>query len=149
MKRYFAFAEKVLLTILILGALYVFMDAAFRAFTDPIVIKSESAHAMEIIIEPVKEREILLATITAYTSSTDETDASPWVNASGGRPGHGSVACPARLDFGQRVLIAGKEYVCDDRMAKRYRDVNFFDIWVETKNEAYNFGRQVLEIEIL
>ena len=146
MKRYLAFARKVLLVILMLGAFYVFLDAAYRAFTDPIVIRNEPARAMEIIIE---QKEIVSATISAYTSSEDETDASPWINASGGRPGHGSVACPARLEFGQRILIASKEYVCDDRMAKRYRDVNFFDIWVETKAEAFEFGRQEIEVEIL
>ena len=86
--------------------------------------------------------------VTAYTSSEDETDDTPEITASGARTRDGIVACPAKYPFGTKVLIKGKEYECQDRMHSRYRDDNNFDIWVETKDEAFKWGRRELVIEI-
>ena len=47
------------------------------------------------------------------------------------------------------ALINGKIYHCNDRMNKRYRELNNFDIWTDNKKEALEFGRQKLEIKIL
>ena len=88
------------------------------------------------------------AVVTAYTSSEDETDDTPEITASGARTRDGIVACPAKYPFGTKVLIKGKEYECQDRMHSRYRDDNNFDIWVETKNEAFEWGRRELAVEI-
>lgn len=95
------------------------------------------------------EREVVKAVVTAYTSSIDETDDRPWETASGGTVGHGSVACPERFKFGTRIKIGEKQYTCDDRMNKKYRDKDHFDIWKATKIEAFAFGRQVVNVEIL
>ena len=97
---------------------------------------------------PVEIIEILPAVVTAYTSSRDETDADPFTTASGERAGLGIVACPARYEFGTAVEINGEEYICDDRMHKRFREQDRFDIWVETKAEAKEWGIKKLEVEI-
>ena len=104
--------------------------------------------APEVEASEIK-REIISAVITAYTSSVDETDDRPWETASGGIAGDGSVACPEWLDFGTHILIQEKEYTCDDRMNARYRTSNHFDVWRETKQEAYLWGRQLLAVEVL
>lgn len=94
------------------------------------------------------------AIITAYTSSVDETDDNPFENASGTRPQKGSIACPASIPFGAKVFLFTStstppiEYQCDDRMAAKYRDTMRFDIWLETKEEAFEFGRQELQVVI-
>ena len=109
-----------------------------------------SAQTITYIAEKQIARvEKVLAIVTAYTSSVDETDSRPWETASGSIAGYGSVACPDRLAFGTRVVIDGKEYTCDDRMNIRYRDGDHFDIWKETKAKAFIWGRQVMEVEIL
>lgn len=134
---------RVIVGILILLALYVFADAAYRAFTDPSFVYVAEVRAAEV------ERVFIVAEVSAYTSSVEETDANPFENASGGMPGEGSVACPVRFAFGTRIAIEGVEYVCDDRMAKRYRDGNYFDVWKPSKAEAFEFGRQIIVVEIL
>ena len=93
--------------------------------------------------EPV----IVRAEVTAYTSSKDETDDTPHITASGKTTKHGIVACPRQYPFGTRVEILGKEYVCEDRMNRRYDDE--WDIWMQTKQEAFNFGRKTLSIKLL
>lgn len=89
----------------------------------------------------------LTATVTAYTSSEDETDSDPTVNASGGTPQAGSIACPPYLPFGTQVRIEGQIYTCDDRMHSRFAER--FDIWVETKEVAFEWGNRTVAVEIL
>lgn len=93
--------------------------------------------------EPLKK---LLAEVTAYTSSPEETDDTPTITASGTTTRPGTAACPAFLEFGSRVKIGGEMYICEDRMAERYRHGHFFDIWMPEKAEAYEFGRQELVV---
>lgn len=94
------------------------------------------------------EVETIYAEVTAYSSSEDETDSEPLVMASGDIVYDGAVACPARYEMGTRIIIQGKTYTCLDRMHKRYRDGNYFDIWVTSKEEAFEFGRQQLIIHV-
>ena len=105
------------------------------------------------LTEPAKAQEgvqdtaqVVSATVTAYTSSEDETDSTPFENASGTRPARGSVACPRALAFGTQVVIEGKTYKCDDRMHHKYADR--YDIWVESKAEAFEWGRRTLAVVI-
>lgn len=97
-------------------------------------------------VEP-KIREEVVAEITAYTASVDETDDTPNITASGKVVGPGMVACPYKYKFGTRVMILGKIYTCEDRMSRKYPDR--FDIFVGSKQEAYNFGIKTLTVKIL
>ena len=104
----------------------------------------------EIVYEaPKKIRTFIVAEISAYTASKDETDERPWEMASGRTVYMGAIACPGRIPFGTKVLIGGKVFVCEDRMAKKYRDKDHFDIFVSTKAEAFEFGRQKLQVTII
>lgn len=93
--------------------------------------------------------ETFTASVSAYSSSVDETDENPFEMASGKRVYRGAVACPSRYSFGTKVKIDEKVYVCEDRMNKRYREKNYFDIWMESKEKAYEFGRVQFEVEII
>lgn len=99
----------------------------------------------EVIPTP-KAVEELKAEVTAYSSTPDQTDSTPFITASGSRVRKGIVACPRRLEFGTKVEIQGKMYTCEDRMAIKY-DGNF-DIWMPTRSQALQFGRQILQVKI-
>ena len=90
-----------------------------------------------------------IAEISAYTASEDETDSRPWEMASGKTIYDGAIACPSRLTFGTQVLVEDRLYTCEDRMSRRYRDGNHFDILVGTKEEARVFGRKSLETIVI
>lgn len=100
----------------------------------------------EIVPRP---HELFVAEVSAYTSSVDETDDTPNINAMGTKPGPGSIACPSRYAFGTLVFINGNEYRCDDRMNPRYDTGYHFDIWVETKAQAFQWGRRNVTVEVV
>lgn len=68
--------------------------------------------------------------------------------ASGKKVYKGAIACPGFLKLGTRVEIKGQEYICEDRMALKYRDGNYIDIWFENCQEALNWGRRKMLLTI-
>lgn len=93
--------------------------------------------------------ETITAEVTAYTSSVDETDDTPFLTASGETTAPGTIACPSRFKFGTMIQIEKRIFKCNDRMHKRFRDTNHFDIWVESKAEARQWGRKTVEVSII
>lgn len=117
----------------------------------------EPAHAEGITITDItppqanhfsQPTKMVAATVTAYTSSEDETDDRPWETANGNHAGHGSIACPSKYEFGTTVEIEGSSYTCDDRMNARYRDEEHFDVWMATKTEAKEWGVRKTSVAI-
>ena len=83
--------------------------------------------------------------VTAYSSSPDECWGDPFETASGQRTRHGIVASN-ELPFGTWIRIEGVgDFEVQDRMNQRY--AYRVDIWMPSKQEALEFGRQVLKIE--
>jgi 3D (Asp-Asp-Asp) domain-containing protein len=87
------------------------------------------------------------ATVTAYSSSPDETWGDPFITASGRRVFDGLVACPRKIPFGTKVRIGDRDYECHDRLHPKYDDR--FDIWMSSKDEALEFGKQRLRVEVI
>ena len=86
---------------------------------------------------------------SAYTAAADECGKSDGITASGLKvQRERTLACPPNFPFGTRVAIEGMgEFRCEDRGGAIKG--NKFDIYMETKNEAFAFGRQNLEAEVL
>ena len=93
------------------------------------------------------ERSRFQATVTAYSSSPDETWGDPFITASGRRVFDGLVACPRALPFGTQVSIGDRTYQCYDRLHRKYD--HRFDIWMATKAAALAFGQQRLPVEVI
>lgn len=89
--------------------------------------------------------------ITAYSSTEDQTDSTPFTTASGTQVTEGIVA-NNMLPFGTKIripeLYGDKIFVVEDRMHKR-KGKYHVDIWFEDYKEAKNFGAAITEIEIL
>ena len=93
-----------------------------------------------------------LCLITAYSSSIDETDSTPFITAYNTQIREGVVACNW-LEKGTQIHIEGLGwFVVEDRisdkMARRH-GYNVIDIWMPTKREALEFGIQVLSVSKL
>ncbi|MFZ1626700.1 MAG: 3D domain-containing protein [Candidatus Moraniibacteriota bacterium] len=86
---------------------------------------------------------------SAYTAAADECGKSDGITASGLKvQGERTLACPPNFPFGTWVAIEGMgEFRCEDRGGAIKG--NKFDIYMETKSEAFAFGRQHLEVEIV
>jgi 3D (Asp-Asp-Asp) domain-containing protein len=88
--------------------------------------------------------------VTAYSSTPDQTDSTPFITASNTRTRDGVVANNS-LPFGTRVkfpqLFGDKIFVVEDRMAPK--NSHKADIWMPTRQMALDFGVKHTEMEIL
>lgn len=88
--------------------------------------------------------------VTAFSSTPDQTDDTPFIMASGKYVYDGAIAANF-LPFGAQVrfpdLYGDKVFIVEDRMNKRYD--HRMDIWMETRSEAKKFGVKKLKYEIV
>jgi len=100
-------------------------------------------------VETPKPKWTIHMPITAYSSTLDQTDDTPFITASGTHVRDGIIAANF-LPIGTVVkipkLYGDKEFVVEDRMNKRY----FYhaDIWMETRREAVVFGLKFADVEV-
>lgn len=90
------------------------------------------------------------AIVTAYSSTVDQCDASPFITAKGTMVRDGIVATNF-LPFGTKItfplLYPGKVFVVEDRMA--LRNSHKVDIWFPSRGEAIQFGVKYTQIEVV
>jgi 3D (Asp-Asp-Asp) domain-containing protein len=91
-----------------------------------------------------------LITITAYSSTPEQTDDTPFITASGHLVEDGIVACNF-LAFNTKIklpeLYGEKIFTVKDRMAKK--NSHKIDIWFPSTEAAKNFGVQKTRVEIV
>jgi 3D (Asp-Asp-Asp) domain-containing protein len=90
------------------------------------------------------------AKITAYSSTLDQTDDTPFITASGAHVADGIVAAnflPLHTKLKIPELFGEKVFVVEDRMAKRFQDR--VDIWMPDRASAWKFGLRHAEIVVL
>lgn len=87
---------------------------------------------------------------TAYSSTVDQTDDTPFITAMGTHVRDGVVAANF-LPFGTIIKIpdyfGDKTFIVEDRMNKRY-DFRI-DLWFSTRQEAKQWGIRTIKIEIV
>ncbi len=85
---------------------------------------------------------------TAYSSTVDQCDSTPFITANGTHVYDGTLAANF-LKFGTKVrfpaLYGDKIFTVEDRMRSNTK----VDLWFPTRQEAVNFGARVIEMEIL
>ncbi len=91
---------------------------------------------------------IIGVTATAYSSTPDQTDSSPFITASGSRVRHGIIAANF-LPMGTTVRIGDEIFTVEDRMNQRYNDQYHIDIWMTSREAAQRFGTKTLLIEVI
>lgn len=107
---------------------------------------NQTAGKTSIEKEITKNKKLVL--VTAYSSTVDQTDSTPFITASGTHVHDGTIAANF-LKFGTKVkfpsLYGDKIFTVEDRMKSNYK----VDIWFPTRQEAKNFGVKRVEMEIL
>lgn len=114
------------------------------AFNMP--IKEESVTNQQNSLPP----KIMKVVLTGYSSTSDQTDDTPFITASNTRVRDGIVAANF-LAFGTKVQIPAifgdKVFTVEDRMAKKHDDK--MDIWFSERYLAKNFGVKEADVIIL
>ena len=89
--------------------------------------------------------------ITAYSSTPDQTDCTPFITASNTMVRKGIVANNG-LAFGTKVrmpeIFGNKIFVVEDRMHSRKSNYHL-DIWKQTREQAINFGIKKTIVEVI
>lgn len=90
----------------------------------------------------------IVRTITAYTTSPDETDSTPCISASGLNvcTTKKNIVASNEFPFGTQIKILDKIYEVQDRTNPRYK--NRIDILMDSKQEALTWGIKNLPIQI-
>lgn len=96
-------------------------------------------------------KKVFNVSMTAYSSSVEETDSDPFTAASGTKVHDGMIAHNS-LPFGTKVrfpqYFGNKVFVVEDRMNARYGKYSA-DIWMPSKNAAKQWGVRVVRMEII
>ena len=104
---------------------------------------------VETEVKKTETRKIWV-TVTAYSSTPEQTDNTPFITAKGTKVRDGIVAANF-LDFDTKVklpeIFGDKVFVVEDRMHPRFSDR--IDIWFPDTETAKSFGkrRTIIEIE--
>lgn len=88
--------------------------------------------------------------VTAYSSTPDQTDDTPFTTAAGTRVRDGIVAAnflPLYTRIKIPEIFGEKVFVVEDRMARRFQ--NRVDIWFPDRASAIKFGLKKAEIVVL
>jgi 3D (Asp-Asp-Asp) domain-containing protein len=145
--------------ILILGSILVNPNpvAANGLVVDPAygssVMRAPAVQPSLNTLKPADQAEARYTTervVTAYSSTVDQCDDTPFITANGTHVRDGIVAANW-LKFGTRVRIpemyGDKVFIVTDRMNPRFADR--MDIWMAERSDAIKFGMRRLTIEVL
>lgn len=101
------------------------------------------------IAEVTQHHDTFTINASAYTAAADECGKSDGITASGAKvTPQRTLACPPSYAFGTTIHIVGMgDYICEDRGGAIKG--NKFDIYMETKKEAFAFGRRQLEAYVV
>ena len=101
--------------------------------------------------DPIEPAQTIKMVVTAYSSTPEETDDTPFITASGKTVEDGIVA-NNMLSFGTEIRIpeiyGDKIFVVEDRMHSK-KGYYHLDIWFASTQQAKDFGAKKVYIEIL
>ncbi|MCH8244608.1 3D domain-containing protein [Patescibacteria group bacterium] len=99
---------------------------------------------------PEKVVKTIRVVVTAYSSTVDQTDDTPFITASGTRVRDGIVAANF-LPIGTKIklpdIYGDRIFVVEDRMHPRKKYM--VDIWFASYTEAKEFGAKLTYVEVL
>ena len=119
------------------------LDSPTELKADALIIYQENSLASNSQFR----EEIVYAKVSAYNSTPEQTDSTPFITANGERVERGGIACPTYLEFGTLVLIDEELYNCNDRTHPK--NDGTFDMWMETRIEAVTWGVPIKQITLL
>lgn len=148
--------SKAIISLILIGTSVWIMTPIVRSGTVTSEYQADSLHVVQdgaliayraALDRPFSRMEKVV--ITAYASTPEETDDTPFETASGTETREGVIAANF-LPFGTKVripeLFGNAVFVVEDRMAARFSDR--IDVWFPTATEAERFGLRHTEVEI-
>jgi len=120
-------------------------DEMIATVQDSALISDDSVQST-----PVKLINHKFIVITAYSSTVDQTDSTPFIAASGATVRDGIIASNT-LPFHTLVkfprLFGDKVFIVEDRLAPK--NGHKIDIWFPSRGEALQFGVKISEVVVV
>lgn len=133
----FCFIRAKVLVIILVLALNIPVHSVNSNYSSTFVVTGDSITTVNMPKTPNTIR----TTLTAYSSTSDQTDSTPFTTASNTTVRDGVIASNF-LAFGTKVQIPSffgdKVFTVEDRMAKKHNDK--IDIWFPERHLAKRFG---------
>lgn len=124
-------------------------DYPFSSKLGPVNTQLQADKTLPSEIANKTPRMIRWVTVTAYSSTVDQCDDTPFIGASNKYVYDGMVAANF-LPFGTKVkfpdVFGDKVFTVDDRMNVKYN--SRMDIWMPAREQAKQFGARYLKVEI-
>ncbi len=102
------------------------------------------------VVPPVTVKRTVIVVATAYSSTPDQTDDTPFITSNGKQVYDGLVAANW-LPYGTKVrlpdMFGDKIFTVNDRMNRRFSDR--MDVWFKTRDDAKKFGIRHIRIQIV
>ncbi len=121
------------------------------AHAEAISTNSFESSVPEVVAIPVIIKQTLRITATAYSSTPDQTDATPFTTSNGTEVYDGLIAANW-LKYGTKIRIpdmfGDKVFTVNDRMNARY-DTGRLDVWMKTRDAAKQFGIRHIRIQVI
>ena len=118
--------------------------------SDLLTVQENSLLPSSPLPEP-KVAKTIRVIITAYSSTPEETDNTPFITAANTTVRDGVIANNL-LPFGTKIripeLYGDKVFIIEDRMNSKKGSYHF-DIWFPSKQEAKEFGPKLTQIQVL
>jgi 3D (Asp-Asp-Asp) domain-containing protein len=131
-----------------------YIDLSVLTATRTVVIVNEAQADVKEVQTPTLSTETphsaefgQIGEFTAYSAGDGFTPGT--VMANGKEVEEGMIACPSKYVFGTKIEVEGNIYECADRMAKRFRDGNYFDMYMDDIESAKKFGRKQLKFNVI
>ena len=120
-------------------------SADFANTTNASFVAKAAAQNDEKVVKTIK------VIVTAYSSTPDQTDSTPFITASGKDVADG-IAANNLLPFGTKIMIPNlygdKVFTIEDRMNQKMGNYHV-DLWMPSTALARNFGVKIANIEVL
>lgn len=102
-------------------------------------------------ITPITIKKTMVVVATAYSSTPDQTDASPFTTSNGTAVYDGLIAAnwlPYNTKIRIPDIFGDKVFTVNDRMNERY-NTGRLDVWMKTRGDAKIFGIRHIRIQIV
>lgn len=150
---YFAQRKLLQLPVLLVAALCLSAEALFPhlALAEARSIPDYMPASLRLPVAAERApRLVVQVLVTAYSSTPDQTDDTPFTTANGTTV-HTGVVAANWLPFGAHVRLpdhfGDQMFVVEDRMNRRFS--KRLDIWMPTREEATTWGARYVTVEVL
>lgn len=120
-------------------------------YNQPLIVGETSFLATKV---PPINKQVVVSRMwlfmTAYSSTKDQTDSTPFITAAN-TPVRDGIVAANFLRFGTKIrlptLYGDKIFIVEDRMNERYP--YRVDVWMRSREEALQFGVRTAPIEVI